>query len=91
MKIRKYRDDVIFEFDTLDELRVFDQSYINDTCSAILKDIVKQLNVEEKDLIHIQAYKDANNAASGFTFDCHNQKYKYSYSKGELELIWEKL
>ncbi len=31
MKIRKYPSDFIFEFDTLDELRIFDQSYTANT------------------------------------------------------------
>lgn len=84
MKIRKYEDNVIFEFDTLDELREFDISYINNTRSKILKDVSKKLNVEEKDIAQILAYKDENNAASGFTFVCGNKKYKYAYKEKEV-------
>ena len=84
MKIRKYDDNLIFEFDTLDELRAFDTSYINDTRSSILKNVAKKLNVEEKDLTEILAYKDENNAASGFTCICHNKKYRYSYKEAEV-------
>lgn len=31
MKIKKYDPNFIFEFDSLDELRMFDESYIDDT------------------------------------------------------------
>lgn len=35
MKIRKYPSDFIFEFDTLDELKKFEKSYISDTYFSI--------------------------------------------------------
>lgn len=47
MKIRKYPSDYIFEFDTLDELREFDATYIEDTRSSILKSLALKLGVEE--------------------------------------------
>jgi len=81
MKIRKYSDDVVFEFDTLDELREFDESYINDTHSQILKSIAQQLDCEEKDIVKVTAYKDDTNAAAGFTFVCGDTEYKYSYEE----------
>lgn len=87
MKIRKYKQDDIFEFDTLDELREFDVSYYYNTRSKILKTIADKLNTNEDCLINILAYKDENNAASGFTFECNNQKYKYSYLEGEVVKI----
>lgn len=79
MKIRKYTSDIIFEFDTLDELREFDRSYIEDTRSKILKKVAEELNVSEKEIEKIRAYKEGNNAASGFTFECKGKEYKYSY------------
>lgn len=81
MKIRKYSDDVVFEFDTLDELREFDESYITDTHSQILKNIAQQLGCEEKDIVNVTAYKDDTNAAAGFTFVCGDTEYKYSYEE----------
>ena len=47
MKIRKYPSDFIFEFDTLDELRIFDQSYTTNTRSEILKKIATNLGINE--------------------------------------------
>lgn len=83
MKMRKYPDDFIFEFDTLDELRIFDTSYDNDTRSAILKAVAKQLEVEEKDLIHINCLKDTKTTeAIGFTFDSCGHHHTYLYDGG---------
>lgn len=84
MKIRKYPADFIFEFDTLDELRDFDESYKSDTRSAILKSIAEILNVEEKDIANLKSFKDENNAAAGFTFEV-DKKYKYYYKTKKME------
>ena len=79
MKIRKYEENIVFEFDTLDELRVFDESYINDTRSKLIKDIAKQLECQEKDIQQLSAYKDDTNEAAGFIFIYNNECYVYSY------------
>ena len=84
MKIRKYPADFIFEFDTLDELREFDDSYINNTRSGILTKIAGKLGIEEKDIVKVKAFKDENNAASGFTFET-GKKYKYYYKTETME------
>ena len=57
MQVRRYSDSDVFEFDTLDELRVFDTSYIDDTRSAILKEIGKRMSWEEKDINNIKKIK----------------------------------
>lgn len=85
MKIRKYPSDYIFEFDTLDELRCFDESYINDTRSTILKRIAVELGVEEKDIRSVKAFKENNNVAAGFTFETRERKYRYYYETQKME------
>lgn len=50
MKARKYGDDVIFEFDSLDELRRFDPGYVTDTRSSIIKEVCKMLLCREEEL-----------------------------------------
>ena len=87
MKIRKYPDDVIFEFDTLDELRLFDSSYVSDTRSQILKKIVELLGCGEQDLTELTAYKAETNEADGFTFVCHGICYAYGYRDGTLRRL----
>jgi CTP:phosphocholine cytidylyltransferase-like protein len=86
MKIRKYPDNFIFEFDSIDELRSFDPSYISDTRSKILKTVAKELSVEEKDLTHITAMKDTKTAkAIGFTFEADGVQHTYLYERGLKE------
>ncbi|SCY09515.1 CTP:phosphocholine cytidylyltransferase [Lachnospiraceae bacterium XBB2008] len=79
MKIRKYPPGMIFEFDTLDELRHFDNSYIHDTHSSIIKTIAKSLNVFEKDVTQIHEIKGDNAEAVGFRFVTPDGQYKYMY------------
>ena len=85
MKIRKYPADFIFEFDTLDELRCFDDSYINNTRSEILKRVACELGVKERDIKNVKAFKDENNAAAGFTFETRERKYRYYYKTETME------
>lgn len=81
MKVKKYDDNYIFEFDTLDELRNFDKSYINDTKSKILKKIAKQNNCIEKDIVDVSVIKDQKGInAIGFQYKINNEKYSYYYS-----------
>ena len=84
MKIKKYASNFIFEFDSLDELRMFDESYIDDTRSLILKKISKELDIKEKDISNIKSFKNENNEVAGFTF-LSNKKYRYIYETGKLE------
>lgn len=84
MSIREYPQDVIHEFDTLDELRQFDCSYIDDTRSGILKKISLQLGIRENDIINIHAYRGADAAAAGFSFECGGKNYCYDYSSAKL-------
>ena len=79
MKIRKYPSDVIFEFDTLDELREFDESYRKDTRSEILKRIAEEMAIGQDEITRVLAFKDKDNAAAGFTFTVRGKTYQYHY------------
>lgn len=87
MKIRKYSDQVVFEFDTLDELREFDKTYVDDTRSQLLKSAANELGCKESEITEVLSYKDDNNAAAGFMFTYNNEKYKYSYEEKILRRI----
>lgn len=87
MRIRKYDSNIIFEFDTLDELREFDESYVNDTRSKIIKEIVKSLKCSESDIKNVHEFKDFNNSASGFCFECKRGTFQYIYNKKVLRRI----
>lgn len=85
MKIQKYEPGVIYEFDTLDELREFDPSYITDTRSALIKKVAKQIGTTEDRIVHITTIKSSIAAAVGFEFDCGTDHYSYLYRMGKLE------
>ena len=85
MKIRRYPKNDIFEFDTLDELRLFDPSYIEDTSSAILKQIAKELHIQEKDIHDIKPLKTNSTKAVGFLFKEGENTYQYTYQDKHLE------
>ncbi len=79
MRMRRYEEGVIFEFDTLDELRVFDDSYVENTRSAILKTLAERLGCREADIVGVTAYKTADNAAAGMRFTVGTKRYEYAY------------
>ena len=85
MKIRKFPDNYIFEFDTLDELRVFDNSYMDNSGSEILKCISKKLGVRERDITNLRAFKSSDNSASGFDFFASGKEYRYLYKTNDME------
>ena len=89
MQMRKYEDDQIFEFDSIDELRAFDRSYIEDTRSAILKDITRQLKGKESEIIKIQAYKGKNTMAAGIRFEFRGGLFIYDYSNRVIGRLQE--
>lgn len=77
MKARKYKTGVINEFDSIDELRCFDTSYITDTRSSILKNVCTKLNCKEKDL-------------NTFTRIKHKHQYLlFSFKKGNELYIYD--
>ena len=87
MQVRQYADDQIFEFDSLDELREFDVSYISDTRSTILAHIAKLLCVAEADIREIKAFTGANAAADGFRFHIREMEYAYTYADNTIKEI----
>ncbi|MCR5009522.1 MAG: NTP transferase domain-containing protein [Clostridia bacterium] len=85
MKMRRYPADYIFEFDTLDELREFDNTYKNDTRSVIMKDIAARLGCAESGITGVSVYKTLDNSASGIYFDACGKRYRYDYDTKKLE------
>ena len=85
MRIRKYEPGVIYEFDTMDELRKFDPTYVTDTRSSLIKTVARKMGTTEDRIIHITTLKNDTAAAVGFEFDCGKEHFKYLYSTGVLE------
>lgn len=78
MYIRKYNEDEIFEFDSLDELRAFDPYYINNTDSKILDNICSVLNCEMSDIHDTVPIKQGLTNLS-FRFCCKGKEYIYRH------------
>ena len=86
LRIHGYEDDYIFEFDSLDELRQFDESYVDDTRSDIIKRIAAELGCRERELSRFNAIKDPNGTqAIGFTLMYGEDEYRYYYNTERLE------
>lgn len=85
MKIRKYADNEIYEFDTLDELREFDESYKYNSRSLILKGIAGSLNISEGEIQELKTVKGNDTSAIGFDFRVKDSLYRYIYAKESYE------
>ena len=85
LKIRKYSSDAIYEFDSLDELREFDTSYIEDTGSEIIKNCAKGLACKEAELTHFIPLKNEDGQVYGCSFCYKNVCYQYNYQTTILE------
>ena len=87
LEAKHYSDAVIKEFDSLDELRAFDEHYLMHTNSKILLNICDTLNVTPAEIINIKPIKDGLTNTS-FCFDCKGQTYVYRHpGKGTQEYI----
>lgn len=84
MKMRKYPGDYIFEFDSIDELREFDTSYISDTRSAILRSAAALLGGTESEITQIEPIKDGDTQVTGVQFTFRSHRYTYSYQDRQL-------
>lgn len=80
LKIRKYPDGVIQEFDSLDELRQFDNRYVCNTDSNIIANICRILDCREEDIRDIHAIKQGlTNTSFYFTVDRGGKLEKFVY------------
>ncbi|RRD27100.1 NTP transferase domain-containing protein [Fusobacterium canifelinum] len=75
MKIKKYNEGVIFEFDSLEELRKFEPDFLSNT--KIMKEIIGYLHCDEKELSNFLLVKRASDEFS-FLFFYQNKEYIYS-------------
>lgn len=85
MKVRKYSPGTVYEFDSLDSLRSFDESYKSDTRSTILKKIAAELSITEDKITDVCPVMDVGTEAMGFTFQCVGKRYQYLYKAGEIK------
>lgn len=84
MKIRKYSEGDIEEFDSLDELRAFDSSYIDDTRSSVIKEITEKLYCSESEL---SGFSKISNDTDKLVFSFMKGEAKYIYNQHELTKV----
>lgn len=78
MVIRRYPDSSIHEFDTLDELRSFDPSFIDNVDSEVLENIAKVLQCERKDIHDMYPLKQGiTNLSCHFKVDGGEYVYRH--------------
>lgn len=75
---RHYSADIIKEFDSLDELRQFDERYLMNANSEIIDNICETLDCIASDIMNIKPLKDGLTNTS-FSFDCLGKKYVYRH------------
>lgn len=78
MVARHYRQDEIKEFDSLDELRAFDDHYAVNSDSQIFRNIMRVLGCEESEIRDIHPIKEGLTNTS-FRFTCRGQQYVYRH------------
>lgn len=78
LHIRKYDRSMVWEFDSLEELREFDSEYIDNADSHIFKNICKVLNCSSRDITGIEAIK-AGLTNTSFKFTVHGKAYVYRH------------
>lgn len=84
LKVRRYHSCQIYEFDTLDELRLFDNTYCDDTRSSILRKISDHLHCSQSEF-HTFKLKDAHSRT--FVFYCGEQQYLYTHATDSLTIL----
>lgn len=78
MEIKTYPKDVIFEFDSLEELREFDRDYVKNTRSSIMNNICSVLRCNEEDIVGFKPIKEGLTNTS-FIFEVKGEKYVYRH------------
>ena len=86
MKIKKYPDGVIFEFDSLEELRRFEPTFLSNT--KIMKEISEYFHCKESELSNF-SLKENTQEIFSFSFIYEKQKYNYLLNIKEKEYFIE--
>jgi CTP:phosphocholine cytidylyltransferase-like protein/thiamine kinase-like enzyme len=86
MLVKTYPSQDIFEFDSLDELRKFDDQYIYHTGSKIIANISLYFKCEEKDVKNFKPINEGLTNTS-FIFEVFGKKYVYRHPGDGTEKI----
>lgn len=86
MRIRKYPADVIWEFDSLDDLRGFDPLFIQNVDSGILDNICAALGCERSAVEHFEPIKQGLTNLS-MRFEANGTPYVYRHPSASADGI----
>ncbi len=82
MYVRKYDAGVIYEFDTLDDLRRFDVAYLDNSGSGTLRTLCMKLGCRERDITQIVPVAGDVRA---FSFDWKGENLTYNVATGTIQ------
>ncbi len=85
MYSKRCNEEDINEFDSFEELKSFDKSYVYDSRSSILKLIAKQLNVKESNLQEVETLSSVKKTM--FAFKCNDESYVVDVNPTEEKII----
>lgn len=86
MIVRKYDDSAILEFDSLDDLRRFDESYNDNTRSSIIKEIARRIQCRERDISQFLRVKHDGNYIL-FTFMFNGATFLYDGRRKSIQEV----
>lgn len=75
--IKKYSPNIIYEFDSLNDLKAFDPYYIDNADFDFLRHIILTFNCSKNDITQIEPIKNSENPV--FSFELFGKKYIYQY------------
>lgn len=84
MKIRRYDENQIFEFDSLDDLRLFDHKYKADSGSMIMDKLAKHFHCLEMDITDLKPIKSDSGNVIGVMFSYMGKPYQLLYDCGQI-------
>lgn len=85
MYAKRVDEGIIYEFDSLEELREFDSKYVNNSGSEIMKRLCYLLGVKERNIIGLTCLKKIK--SSLFKFRCKGDMYICDVEPDEKEKI----
>ena len=86
MRVHRYKEHDIEEFDSIDELRLFDESYIHDTRSSVVKAIAKEMNCSEAELSKFIRIKHEGDYLL-FSFQKGAETYRYNGQEKSIKKV----
>lgn len=89
MNMRKYEDGIVLEFDSIDDLRKFDSTYIEDSGSAVMRLICRALNCSESDISGIKSTACSDDLLE-IQFMCQGWEYAYKHSISQIQQLGAK-